>query len=145
MAKLQRVCNVSSLHSAEWLKVNGFASFRPAMASRNNTRPDSNEAIGARLKLLRRAYSAAQGHTREMNKSDFPRLCGIGVQAWHNAETGINRIGLDNAMRLRARTGAPLDFIYFDNRNWVAERHRHRDRADREAHERPKPAKRASA
>lgn len=77
-------------------------------------RSDSNEAIGARLKLLRRAYSIAQGSTREMNKSEFPRHCGIGVQAWHNVETGAARIGLDNAMRLRARTGASLEFIYFD-------------------------------
>lgn len=87
------------------------------MAASRTPRLDSPEAIGQRLKLLRRAYSHAQGHTREMNKSDFPRLCGIGVQAWHNAESGLNRIGLDNAMRVRSRTGVGLDFIYFDNRN----------------------------
>jgi hypothetical protein len=50
-----------------------------------------------------------------MNKSEFPRHCGIGVQAWHNAETGYARIGLDNAMKVRARTGASLEFIYFDS------------------------------
>lgn len=79
-------------------------------------RVDSNEEIGKRLELLRRAYSAAQGHKREMNKSEFARACGIGIQAWHNSESGYARIGLDNAMRLRTRTGAGLDFIYYDVR-----------------------------
>lgn len=77
-------------------------------------RSDSNAAIGARLTLLRRAYSIAMGKSPEMNKSEFPRHCGIGIQAWHNAESGYARIGLDNAMRVRARTGASLEFIYFD-------------------------------
>lgn len=86
------------------------------MAASPKIRPDSNEAISARLVLLRRAYSIVQGYTREMSQSEFARACGIGVQAWWNAENGY-RIGLSNAMKVRTRTGVSLDFIYFDNRN----------------------------
>lgn len=85
------------------------------MAAPSIPRPDSNEAISARLVLIRRAFSMVQGHTREMSQSEFARSCGIGIQAWWNAENGY-RIGLTNAMRLRGRTGVGLDYIYFDNR-----------------------------
>lgn len=51
-----------------------------------------------------------------MGQSEFARACGIGIQAWHNAETGGNRIGVDNAMLVARRTGASLDFIYLDQR-----------------------------
>lgn len=99
----------------EWLTTNRFATLPAIMAASSIPRPESNEAISARLVLLRRAYSVAQGHTREMSQSEFARTCGIGVQAWWNAENGY-RIGLSNAMKVRTRTGAGLDFIYYDNR-----------------------------
>ncbi len=83
------------------------------MAGSKITRPDSNEEIGKRLTLLRLAYSAVQGHKEPLNDSEFARLCGIGIQAWHNAKQGHARMGLDNAMRVRARTGADLEFIYY--------------------------------
>lgn len=65
--------------------------------------------------LLRKGYSLAQGRTREMSQSEFARHCGIGIQAWHNIENAHNRIGLDNAIRLRLRVGVSLEFIYFDS------------------------------
>lgn len=108
-------------------------------------RPDSNEAIGARLNLLRRAYSMALGRSREMNKSEFPRHCGIGVQAWHNSESGYKRIGLDNAMRVRARTGASLEFIYFDAHRNQLPQALLAAMEEIERAEKPRPAKRASA
>jgi transcriptional regulator with XRE-family HTH domain len=106
---------MSSLLSSEWLKPDGFATL-PVMESSHHRRPDSNEAIGERLELLRRAYGVVQGYKREMSQSEFARQCEIGIQAWHNVESGNSRIGLNNAMRVRARTGASLDYIYFGNR-----------------------------
>ena len=47
-----------------------------------------------------------------MSQAEFARMCGIGPAAWNNAETGDNRIGLDNALALRRATGATLDYIY---------------------------------
>lgn len=81
-----------------------------------DNRPDTNEAIGARLELLRRAFSLAQGRTRDMSQAEFARLCAMGSTAYNNFAAGHSRIGLDNAMRIRARIGVSLDFIYYDNR-----------------------------
>lgn len=75
-------------------------------------RPDSNQAIGDRLKLIRLAYGALQDPLNPMSQAEFCRLCGINRQAWNNAETGDNRIGLDAAKAVRMRTGATLDYIY---------------------------------
>jgi transcriptional regulator with XRE-family HTH domain len=75
-------------------------------------RSDSATAIGARLRLIRLAYGALQGSSRAMAQAEFARLCGITSSAWNNAETGDNRIGLDNALAVCRRTGASLDFIF---------------------------------
>jgi hypothetical protein len=90
-----------------------FCDLPSRMAGTKITRADSNEEIGARLTLLRLAYSRVQKHVPPLNDSEFARLCDIGIQAWHNAKQGHQRMGLDNAMRVRARTGADLEFIYF--------------------------------
>jgi len=79
-------------------------------------RLDSPKAIGERLGLIRRAYGVLQRREREISQSEFARTCGIGISAWNNAETGDNRIGIDNAMAVVRRTGASLDFIYFGER-----------------------------
>jgi transcriptional regulator with XRE-family HTH domain len=78
---------------------------------------DHPRAIGRRLRLLRIAFGNVQGATKELGQSEFARSCGVGISALNNAELGVQRLGLDNANRIRARTGAPLDFIYHDNRN----------------------------
>jgi transcriptional regulator with XRE-family HTH domain len=65
------------------------------------------------LRLIRIAYGRAQRHAREMSQAEIARLCSISAQAWNNAETGDNRIGIDNAMKIAKRTGASLDYIYF--------------------------------
>ena len=79
-------------------------------------RPDSAEAIGERLRLIRIAYGTAQGHDREMSQAEVCRLTGVGRQAWNNAETGDNRIGIDNAMSIVRSIGVSLDYIYFGDR-----------------------------
>jgi len=76
-------------------------------------KPDSIDAIAARLRLIRRAFLALQGFKKDDNLSEFARQCDIGIAAWHNLERGDNRIGIDNAMRVARRTGASLDYIYF--------------------------------
>jgi transcriptional regulator with XRE-family HTH domain len=78
----------------------------------SNPRPDSNEEIGRRLRLIRLAYGALQDPLHPMSQAEFCRLCEIGRAAWNNAETGDVRIGLDNANAVRRRTGAGLNYIY---------------------------------
>lgn len=68
--------------------------------------------LANRLRLLRIAYGHLQGSVRELGQSEFSRRCGMTVGAWNNAETGDNRLGLDNARRVRLTTGATLDWIY---------------------------------
>lgn len=112
------------------------------MARTRESRPDSNEAIGARITLLRRAYSLAQGRNREMSGAEFARVCGIGTQALHNVENFHNRMGLDNAISVRARTGASLEFIYFGVRDLLPQGIA--TAIDTiEQQEKPRPAKRA--
>lgn len=84
--------------------------------ARAPARQDSPEAIGERLKLIRIAYGMVQGHSREMSQAEMARVAGIGRQAWNNAETGDNRIGIDNAIALCQHTGVGLNYIYLGNR-----------------------------
>ncbi|MGE0751834.1 MAG: helix-turn-helix transcriptional regulator [Variibacter sp.] len=75
---------------------------------------DSAQAIGYRLFLIRTGWSKAQGHERPLGQKEFAELAGIPTrQAWNNAETGDNRIGIDNAIRVCQLTGASLDYIFF--------------------------------
>lgn len=78
--------------------------------------PDSIEAIGRRLRMIRLAYSSLQGRP-DMAQIEFCRRAKIGAQAWNNCETGRNRIGLDAAKRVRALTGASLDYIYLGEKS----------------------------
>lgn len=102
-------------------------------------RIDSNEAIGLRLQLIRVAFGIVQGHTREMSQAEIARLSGVGRQAWNNAETGDNRLGLDNAMKICVRTGVSLDYIYFGNPSGLP----HALAVEIEKLEKPRSAKRA--
>jgi len=79
-------------------------------------RPNSIDAIGERLRLIRIAYGILNGHNDELSQVDFAQLCGISRQMWNNAERKRARLGLDNAMLLRERTGATLDYIYEGDR-----------------------------
>lgn len=112
------------------------------MAKASEPRADSNEAIGARLDLLRRAYSIAQGRERPLAEAEFARLCGITPPAFNNFAAGRSRIGLNNAIRVRAKTGAGLEFIYFGVRTLLPQAI---DAAidQIEQAEKPRPAKRA--
>ncbi len=78
-------------------------------------RPDSNEEIGKRLRLIRLAYGHLQG-VPKMSKAEVGRRIGVERQAWQNAEAGYYRIGLDMAMDVARKLGASLDYIYFGNR-----------------------------
>lgn len=84
--------------------------------ARNPTNASSNQAIGDRLRLIRLAYGALQKRERPMGQSEMARLCGIGISAWNNSETGDNRIGLDAAMNITRATGVGLSYIFFGNR-----------------------------
>ncbi|UWU73054.1 helix-turn-helix domain-containing protein [Bradyrhizobium huanghuaihaiense] len=53
--------------------------------------------------------------TREsmkLKQADWCRFVGIGPQAWNNYERGINRISIDQAIKVCVATGVSLDWIY---------------------------------
>lgn len=100
-------------------------------------RSDTARAIGERLKLVRLAYAAVQG--RVISQSEMARLTGVGIAAWNNAETGDNRLGLDNAMKVSRTTGVSLDYIYFGERAGLP----HALAVELEKLENPKAGKRA--
>ena len=70
------------------------------------------ETVATRLRLIRIAYGRIHGIEREMSQSAISRIVGVKVQAWNNVESGANQIGIDSAIKLRAKTGATLDYIF---------------------------------
>lgn len=93
---------MSRLLSAGWPTELLDGKFPAVMASA--LAPHSTEMVAERLKLLREALGVDQ--------AEMARQTGISPQAWNNAETGDNRIGLENANKVRARYQVGLDFIY---------------------------------
>lgn len=86
------------------------------MAAR--VRPDSNKAIGDRLRFIRVAYGRLQGFVeKEISQAEFGRRVGVERQSWHNSESGYSRIGLDSAMMVVRKVGVTLDYIYFGNQS----------------------------
>jgi len=88
-----------------------YLELAPALAPITTT-ADSVQAIARRLRLIRIGHGNAQGLKREMSQAEICRLTGIETSAWNNAETGDNRLGMENAIRLRQKTGATLDYIF---------------------------------
>jgi transcriptional regulator with XRE-family HTH domain len=66
---------------------------------------DRPEVIGAQLRTLREAFGYDQARA-------FCQFVGFSDQALYNYETGKRRISLDEAMKIVAKTGASLDWIY---------------------------------
>jgi len=75
--------------------------------------PESNEAIGERLRLIRLAYGRVQGYPQDLKQVEFANICGLSRQLLNNAEAGRERIGLDSAKLIYRRTGADLLYIYY--------------------------------
>ncbi len=73
------------------------------------------EAVGQRLRLIRKALGNLHNNGLEIPQSEMARRIGTSPSAWNNAETGDNRLGLDNAMHLCAETGVTLDYVFFGN------------------------------
>jgi len=71
-------------------------------------RLDGRSETGERLRLTREALGLSQ--------AELCRRVGISPAAWNNAETGDNRLGVDNAMELCKATGVTLDWIYLGHR-----------------------------
>lgn len=65
---------------------------------------DGPEEVGRRLRHLRVAY----GHKAKT----FANLLGIAETTWNNFERGKRRISIDEAIKVAAKTGASLDWIY---------------------------------
>lgn len=61
-------------------------------------------AIAQRLRVLREVFRA--------NQAAFCRRVGIAQNTWNQYESGRGRPSLDFALRVRARTGATLDWIF---------------------------------
>lgn len=66
---------------------------------------DSTQDIAGRLLRLRRALGYEQA-------TEWCRFVGITDQAWNNFERARRRITIDEALRVAAKTGASLDWIY---------------------------------
>lgn len=75
--------------------------------------PESDEAIGERLELIRLAYSTLQGFPEPLDQAEFARLCGISRQMWNNAERGRARLGIENAKLVQRKVGADILYIYY--------------------------------
>jgi DNA-binding XRE family transcriptional regulator len=76
--------------------------------------PDSRNDIGERLRVTREALGLSQ--------AELCRRLGISPAAWNNAETGDNRIGIDNAMLLCKAIGVTLDWIYMGHRGGLPQK-----------------------
>jgi transcriptional regulator with XRE-family HTH domain len=72
--------------------------------TRSPAEPISTPKVAARLRLTRLALKLSQ--------VGLCRITRISPQAWNNAETGDNLIGIAHAMKLCHATGVTLDWIY---------------------------------
>ena len=66
--------------------------------------PSALTEIAERLRLSREALG--------FSMTNMARLIGGPTSTWHNYESGIRRISLDQALRLKARTGLTLEWVY---------------------------------
>lgn len=66
--------------------------------------PESKEAVGERLELLRLAM--------DVQNQALAGMIGVSPAQWRNYKVGDNMIPVDSANRLCMVTGADLDFIY---------------------------------
>lgn len=97
---------MSSVRLSVYNRSQEFATF-PAMPGAE-IEGTSLEAVASRLKLTREAlYGTERG-----SQARLCRATGIKTQSWNNAETGDNRIGIDDAIKLCQVTGVTLDWIY---------------------------------
>lgn len=65
---------------------------------------NSIEAVAMRLRGIREATGLSQ--------VEFARRAKIAYTSWNNYERGESLISIVSARKLRAYTGAPLDYIY---------------------------------
>lgn len=86
----------------------------PPTMKAQSAAPESTGMVAERLRLLREALG--------FDQAEMCRRTGIGVSAWNNAETGDNRIGISNAIKVRQAFGIGLDYIFMgDQRALPAE------------------------
>ena len=73
--------------------------------AKNPPAPESTAMVAARLKELRLALG--------LDQTEICLKTGIGTSAWNNAETGDNRLGLENAFKLRRTFLIGTDYTFF--------------------------------
>lgn len=103
---IQVRCSFKPYFNAGWPGGGGIL-ILPAMPE-TDREPVSVLEVAARLQLTREALKLSQ--------AALCRLAGISPQTWNNAETGDNRISVDEAIKLCRVTGVTLDWIYRGNR-----------------------------
>lgn len=74
----------------------------PSMS--NSSTASDTPSVARRLEQLRKAIG--------MSQVEFCELTGIGKTAWNNYERARARISLNEALKVRTKTGATLDWIY---------------------------------
>jgi DNA-binding XRE family transcriptional regulator len=87
---------------------------KTSIAMARKRQPDSRNDIGDRLRLTREALGLSQ--------AELCRRVGFSPAAWNNAETGDNRIGIDNAIELCKATGVTLDWIFLGHRGGLPQK-----------------------
>src|SRR4051794_2454235 len=92
---------LSSFQNREYTRGSLSGTIPPAMARMVN--PESIEATGNRLRVTREALGLSQ--------AEICRQTGIRPAAWNNAETGDNRLKIENVLILCRRYGLTTDWL----------------------------------
>ncbi len=92
------------MDSAAFLALRQVAVMMGAGAGEQTTK----RAIAARLRLTRLALMDGVD-----NQAEWARRVGIRPSTWNNYEEALNRISLDEALKICQATGISLDWIYF--------------------------------
>lgn len=101
-AYIQFSCRAQAYRIALWPRWEEKCSF-PAMVY-GDQEPTGLADVQARLKVTREALKLSQ--------AELCRRTGISTQSWNNAETGDERISVDNAIKLCRHSGVTLDWVY---------------------------------
>lgn len=107
-------CTSQTVPTRLWIDPPFLETIKP-MVSRKES-PESTQAVAERLRLTREAF--------HMKKAAWCRFVGISPQAWGNVEgtktaPAINRIGLEQALKVCKATGVGLNWIFRGQRDDV--------------------------
>lgn len=98
------ICDLQTCQEFASCKTTG-ARFCAEFGGMIDNSPESNQAIGRRLKATREALGYEQ-------QNEFAKTLGLAASSYNLFETGQRRITLTSAQRMRRRFGVSLDWVY---------------------------------